>query len=88
VALLLRKLRKRGDRLRAIDLRDAWDERLAICCIDGALPLSRAQVIACDEVERLADGWGHAPSIADSGEGEWWPMTASRSVGDHRSPVG
>jgi hypothetical protein len=79
VALLLRQLRKRGDRLRAIDLRDAWEERLAICCIDGALPLSRAQVIACDEVERLADGWGAYPSNREGGGGQQPPVAWAKS---------
>ncbi len=49
-ARLIRDARRGGDVGRAVALRDAWRERLAICTMDGDLPLRDAERVALDEL--------------------------------------
>ena len=59
-ARLIRQARRASDRPRAIVLRDAWAERMAICTIDGGLDLADAERVAVDELLVYAKdrGWG------------------------------
>ncbi|MCC7409045.1 MAG: hypothetical protein IT442_13325 [Phycisphaeraceae bacterium] len=50
----IRHARQAGDNVLAVALRDAWEERLAVCTIDGGLPEEQAQRIAADEIENRA----------------------------------
>ena len=59
-ATLLRRARLLGHRGRAAAMRDAWQERLAVCAIDGGIPLARAELVAVEELRRLATDWGIA----------------------------
>jgi len=52
VAGLIRDARRCSDRGFAVALRDAWRERVAICEIDGGLPLERTESVALDELKR------------------------------------
>ena len=52
-ANLIRQAHRTGDRSRAVMLRDAWDERIAICTIDGGLSEAEAARIALAELERM-----------------------------------
>lgn len=54
-ALLIRAARRQGS-ARAIELRDAWRERLAICSIDGGLPTHEAEQIALIELLEISKG--------------------------------
>jgi hypothetical protein len=56
-AELIRDARRAGDRGRAIAMRDAWRERLAICEIDGSLPTENAQQIALKELYNMYLTW-------------------------------
>ena len=49
-ARLIRDARRGGGDWRAIALRDAWRERLAICTLDGGIPLADAERIALGEL--------------------------------------
>ena len=49
-ARLVRQVRRAGGRVRAIILRDAWHERVAICTIDGGLSVEDAGMIAVEEI--------------------------------------
>lgn len=49
-ARLIRDAWRGGDDGRAVALRDAWRERLAICTVDGDLPLRAAERVALDEL--------------------------------------
>lgn len=49
---LIRHARKRSDG-EAVAMRDAWDERLAICTIDGGLTEDHAEQVALDELETM-----------------------------------
>ena len=50
-ARLIRDARRDG---RAVVLRDAWRERVAICTIDGGLPVGGAEAVALDELFRMS----------------------------------
>lgn len=50
----IRRARRRGRRPLAVNLRDAWEERVAVCLIDGRLAESEAERIATIEVEDIA----------------------------------
>ncbi len=45
--------RRDGDVGRAVAMRDAWRERLAICTVDGELPVWDAERIALDELGKM-----------------------------------
>ena len=49
-ARLIRNARRVGDGGRAVALRDAWQERLAICTMDGGLSVRDAERAALDEL--------------------------------------
>jgi hypothetical protein len=49
-ARLIREARRGGDVGRAVALRDAWRQRLAICTIDGGLSERDAERVALDEL--------------------------------------
>ena len=51
VADLIRQARRAGDRSRAVALRDAFRERVAICAEEGGLPIEDAERIACEELQ-------------------------------------
>lgn len=53
-ARAIRRARRHGRRPLAINLRDAWEERVAVCIIDGRLAESEAERIAMIEVEDIA----------------------------------
>ncbi len=58
-ARLIRDARRGGDDRRAVTLRDAWRERLAICTVDGDLSIRDAEAVALDELGSiLAVGQG------------------------------
>jgi hypothetical protein len=48
---------RRLDVRRGFVLRDAWRERIAICCLDGGLSQNEAEKIALDEVLEICKGW-------------------------------
>lgn len=52
-ARLIRDARRGGDAERAVTLRDAWRERLAICTVDGGIPLADAEPLALDELRTV-----------------------------------
>lgn len=52
-AQAIRVARRGGQRDLAVDLRDRWRERIAICMADGGLALGEAEQIAADEVENI-----------------------------------
>ncbi len=52
-ARLIRDARRGGDIGRAAALLDAWRERLAICTMDGAIPLADAERVALDELRSI-----------------------------------
>ena len=52
-AQMIRETRLAGDRGRAIAMRDAWRERLAICEIDGRLGPERSEQVTQKELERI-----------------------------------
>ena len=52
-ARLIRDARRGGDIGRAATLLDAWRERLAICTMDGAIPLADAERVALDELRSI-----------------------------------
>ena len=52
-ARLIRHARRAGDHEHAVSLRDAWQERVAICTIDGELNQVDAEQIALREVTGL-----------------------------------
>lgn len=49
-ARLIRAARRGGNVERAVALRDAWQERLAICTVDGDLSIRDAEAVALDEL--------------------------------------
>ncbi len=49
-ARLIRDARRSGDGGRAVALRDAWRERLAVCTVDGDLSIRDAEAVALDEL--------------------------------------
>lgn len=57
-AAILRRLRRHGKRDAARDLRDAWEERLAVLIAEGQ-PLAKAETVALEELERLSVERGH-----------------------------
>ena len=57
-ARLIRDARRVGDHGRAVALRDAWRERVAICEIDGGLVLADAERVAFEEVRRELNSGG------------------------------
>lgn len=56
-AMILRRMRRWGDRAAAVAARDAWRERVAIATIDGGLSEVRAEAVALEELERRAAEW-------------------------------
>lgn len=52
-ARLIRDARRGGDDGRAVALRDAWRERLAICTVDGDLSIRDAEAVALDELRTI-----------------------------------
>ncbi len=52
-ARLIRDARRGGEAERAVTLRDAWRERLAICTVDGGIPLADAERLALDELRTV-----------------------------------
>ena len=52
-ARLIRHARRTADRDRAVALRDAFNERLAICMVDGELNQEEAEKIAIEEIDAL-----------------------------------
>lgn len=52
-ARLIRDARRSGDDGRAVALRDAWRERLAICTVDSDLSTRDAEAVALDELRRI-----------------------------------
>lgn len=52
-AHLIREARQSGARDQAIAMRDAWEERMAICTVDGGLPEREAETVALSELR----GW-------------------------------
>ena len=52
----IRQARRRGQRDRAIALRDSWAERLAVCTVAGGLNQSEAERTAAEEVEQADTG--------------------------------
>ena len=55
-ARLIRDARRGGDDGRAVALRDAWRERLAICTMDGNLPVRDAEGVALNELRSILAG--------------------------------
>ena len=60
VAIILRQLRRAGDRRGAIAIRDSWRERVAIVTIDAGATLERAEKIAFEQVKQAAADRGLA----------------------------
>ena len=54
-ARLIRNARLCGNSPRAVALRDAWNERVAICTIDGGLRIEAAELVALDELKLGVD---------------------------------
>ncbi|MCC7409241.1 MAG: hypothetical protein IT442_14340 [Phycisphaeraceae bacterium] len=50
----MRRARRTGDNVLAVALRDAWEERLAVCKVDGGLTEEQAQLVAAKEIEDQA----------------------------------
>jgi len=50
------------------DQRDAWEERVAICVIDGGLSETEAEAVAWREIEAAQDAHGR-PCAARAAEG-------------------
>jgi hypothetical protein len=44
------RLARGRDRCKAVALRDAWRERLAICTADSGLTVQQAEIVAADEI--------------------------------------
>lgn len=42
-----------GDKGLAIQIQDTWDERMAICMVDGGMSPEEAEALALEEVEKL-----------------------------------
>jgi len=56
-AWLIRDARRGGNPGKAVALRDAWQERLAICTIDGGLSMRDAERVALDDLELPLAKW-------------------------------
>ena len=80
-AALIRRARRQGLRARAVAMRDAWRERLALCSIeglDGGVSPARAEVVARDELRQLAAQW----RLGDEA-----PAPANRRFAGARTPL-
>ena len=53
MARLIRQRRQVGDVVGTVALRDAWQERLAICTVDGGLSIEDAEPIALEELNLI-----------------------------------
>ncbi len=49
----IRQARRANDRGLSVAMRDAWRERLAICMVEGDLPLEEAQRMALEELRKF-----------------------------------
>ena len=67
-ARLIRVARRAGDTRRAVALRDAWRERLAVCEIEGGLCKPEAEPVALDALVALTLGGWWKPDDALSHE--------------------
>ena len=52
-ARMIRDARRSGGDGRAVALRDAWRERLAICIVDGDLSIRDAEAVALDDLRSI-----------------------------------
>lgn len=52
-ARLIRDARRGGNVERAAALRDAWQERLAICTVDGDMSIRDAEAVALDDLRTI-----------------------------------
>jgi hypothetical protein len=52
---LIRRARRGNDARLAVLLRDAWCERIALCTVDGALPVKDAEAVAIKELQMIVD---------------------------------
>ena len=68
-ARLIRHARRAGDHEHAVSLRDAWQERVAICTIDGELDQVDAEQIALREIQDLQAQWAPGKRVPGSPQG-------------------